>query len=75
MSDKNSTFSYNKGLAKEPDITLDKVTHIDLDSLFIGMEIGLFATVTSQGFMYLTDIGDVTEAYKAGCLYAISGNY
>lgn len=75
MSDEKRTFSYNKGAAKEPDITLDKVTQIDLDSLFIGMEMGLFATVTSQGFMYLTDIVDVTGAYKAGCLYAISGNY
>ncbi|ECC3629192.1 hypothetical protein M2K31_001729 [Salmonella enterica] len=76
MDSEKRIFTYNKGVAKEPDVTLDKVVHIDLDSLLLGIESEvLFVTPTDEGFSYLKDIRDVVKAYSTGRLYVISGDY
>lgn len=76
MSDEKRVFSYNKGVVNQPNITLNKVTHIDLDSLIAGVESEIiFVTPTDEGFCYLKDIKDAVKAYEAESLYVVSGNY
>ena len=84
------TFTYNRGLAArdpneclvfEPDITLEKVTHIDLDSVLSvldGMEpndISPFMSPAVGGFEYLRSLENVVKAYAQGQLYVMSGNF
>lgn len=84
------TFTYNRGLAPrdpnecrafEPDITLEKVTHIDLDSVMSGLsgmeddDISVFMRPDVSGFVYLRTTEQVVKAYAEGQLYVMSGNF
>ncbi len=84
------TFVYNRGLAPrdpaacradEPAITLDKVTHIDLDNVLSGLQgmedddISVFMTPDISGFIYLRTTEEVVNAYRNGQLYVMSGNF
>lgn len=84
-------FTYNTGLRErvpsdamavyEPDITLDKVTHIDLDNVINVLkdtgpfDISTFMTIQENGFMYVRTIQEAVEAYAAGNLYVMGGNF
>lgn len=84
-------FTYNTGLRQrvqgegvavhEPDITLDKVTHIDLDNVINVLkdtgptDISVFMTIKENGFAYVRTVQEAVEAYAAGNLYVMGGNF
>jgi hypothetical protein len=85
MTVDRTRFNINLGLAKYDEtaipvdsnvVTLEKVLHIDLDSVIVGCEAQIyFLKPTAKGFIYLSDIKEVADAYDAGELYHSSGNY
>lgn len=74
MGNEKRVFTYNNGNF-QTDVELAKVTHIDLDNVLTGIDLGIFVAADAKGFIYLRDGGSVVDAYKGGYLYAISGNY
>ncbi|POU03583.1 hypothetical protein C3369_07110 [Escherichia sp. ESNIH1] len=59
-----------------PDVTLTKVTHLDLDQAMSGAEFGRYFMVPrDEGFWFVSDLNDIASAYKNGELYVVSGGW
>lgn len=75
--------SYNRGLRSvEPntafkcDVTLTKVTHIDLDSAVAGVTNGFcFMTYNETGFIYVKDLIELADAYDKENLFVVGVNW
>ncbi|NEK84049.1 MAG: hypothetical protein G3W58_22950 [Pantoea ananatis] len=85
-----ATLCYNRGLAPreknavrntKTDITLEKVTHLDLDNMFRLMDsvgpndISWLVTIAEDGFSFVRNYADAIKAYKAGTLYIVDGEW
>ncbi len=79
----DNTFYFNRGLkdrekgaVSHAAIELFKVEHLDLDNAIKGVRGGSnFVIPKEEGFIYITAITDVAEAYEKGELYVVEGNW